>query len=106
YGYYLSLTCAEDLPFIREDEIPAAVQGTFLGDFRIRKQQAACAAWPVPPVDRAFLAPVTSGVPTLLLWGGRDPVTPPGNAERVARTLKNSLQVIMPDGGHSYNGIE
>jgi pimeloyl-ACP methyl ester carboxylesterase len=105
-GYYLSLTCAEDLPFLREDEIPAAVEGTFLGDLRIRQQQAACAAWPVPPVSRAFLAPVASDVPTLLISGERDPVTPPGNAERVARTLKNSLQVIMPDGGHSYNGIE
>jgi pimeloyl-ACP methyl ester carboxylesterase len=54
-GYYLSLTCSEDLPFIREDEIPAAIQGTFLGDFRIRSQQAACAAWPVPAVSREFL---------------------------------------------------
>ncbi len=105
-GYYLSLTCSEDVPFIREDEVPAAVQGTFLGDFRIRKQQAACTAWPVPAVGREFLDPVTSGVPTLLLSGERDPVTPPGNAERAARTLQNSLQVVVPDGGHGYAGIE
>jgi len=105
-GYYLSLTCSEDLPFIREDEVPAAVQGTFLGDFRIRRQQAACAVWPVPPVDRAFLDPVVSDVPTLLLSGERDPVTPPGNAERAARTLKNSLHVVTPDAGHGSFGIE
>ncbi|HEV2845676.1 MAG TPA: alpha/beta fold hydrolase, partial [Thermoanaerobaculia bacterium] len=105
-GYYLSLTCSEDLPFIREDEIPAAIQGTFLGDFRIRKQREACAAWPVPPVSRDFLDPVTSGVPTLLLSGERDPVTPPSNAERAARTLQNSLHVVVPDGGHLYTGIE
>ena len=105
-GYYLSLTCSEDVPFIREDEIPAAVQGTFLGDFRIRKQQAACAVWPVPPVGRAFLDPVVSDVPVLLLSGERDPVTPPGNAERAARTLKNSLHVVTPDGAHGEFGIE
>jgi pimeloyl-ACP methyl ester carboxylesterase len=105
-GYYLSLTCAEDIPFLHEDEIPAAVQGTFLGDLRIRKQQAACAVWPVPPVDRAFLAPVASGVPTLLTSGERDPATPPANAERVARTLPNSLHVVVPDAGHVYSGIE
>jgi pimeloyl-ACP methyl ester carboxylesterase len=92
--------------FIREDEIPAAVQGTFLGDFRIRAQQAACAAWPVPPAGREFLDPVTSDVPVLLVSGERDPVTPPGNAERAARTLKNSLHVVMPDAGHGYDGIE
>jgi pimeloyl-ACP methyl ester carboxylesterase len=105
-GYYLSLTCSEDIPFIREDEIPAAVQGTFLGDLRIRKQQAACAVWPVPPVDRRFLDPVLSGVPVLLTSGERDPGTPPANAERAVRTLKNSLHVIVPDAGHIYTGIE
>jgi hypothetical protein len=105
-GYYLSLTCSEDLPFLREEEIPAAIQGTFLGDFRIRKQQAACAAWPVPPVDRKFLDPVVSDVPTLLLSGERDPVTPPVNGERAARTLKNSLHLVQPDAGHGSYGIE
>lgn len=105
-GYYLSVTCSEDLPFIREEEIAAAVQGSFLGDLRIRQQQAACAAWPVPPVGRSFLEPVVSGVPVLLISGERDPVTPPGNAERVARTLRNSVQVVVPDGGHSFGGIE
>jgi len=105
-GYYLALTCSEDLPFIREDEVPAAIEGTFLGDFRIRAQQAACAVWPVPPVGREFLEPVTSGVPVLLISGERDPVTPPGNAERAARTLKNSVHVVVPDAGHNYSGLE
>ena len=105
-GYYLSLTCSEDLPLIREGEIPAAIEGTFLGDFRIRAQQAACALWPVPPVGREFLEPVTSDVPVLLISGERDPVTPPGNAERAARTLKNSVHVVVPDAGHNYNGLE
>lgn len=105
-GYQFALTCSEDLPFIREDEIPAAVQGTFLGDFRIRKQREVCAVWPVPPVGREFLDPVTSNVPVLFLTGERDPVTPPSNAERAARTLPNSLQVVVPDGGHLYMGIE
>lgn len=105
-GYYLSLTCSEDLPLIREGEIPAAIEGTFLGDFRIRAQQVACALWPVPPVGREFLEPVTSDVPVLLISGERDPVTPPGNAERAARTLKNSVHVVVPDAGHNYNGLE
>jgi pimeloyl-ACP methyl ester carboxylesterase len=105
-GYYLSLTCSEELPFLREDEIPAVVQGTFLGDFRIRAQQAACAVWPVPPVSREFLDPVVSDVPTLLVSGERDPVTPAAHAERAAQTLKNSLHVVVPDGGHGFTGIQ
>ena len=105
-GFDLSLTCAEDAAFIREEDIPAAIQDTFLGDLRIRALQAACAAWPVPPVGREFREPVSSDVPALLVSGERDPVTPPGNAKHVARTLKNSLHVVTPDGGHSDEGIE
>jgi pimeloyl-ACP methyl ester carboxylesterase len=105
-GYYLALTCSEDIPFIREDEILAAVQGSFLGDFRIRAQQAACAQWPAPRLGREFLDPVTSDVPVLLVSGERDPATPPANAERAARTLKNHLHVVVPDGGHDFEGIE
>jgi pimeloyl-ACP methyl ester carboxylesterase len=105
-GYNLALTCAEDVPFIREEEIPAAVQGSFLGDFRIRAQQAACAQWPAPRLGREFLDPVVSDVPVLLVSGERDPATPPANAERAARTLKNHLHVVVPDGGHDFEGIE
>jgi pimeloyl-ACP methyl ester carboxylesterase len=105
-GYYLALTCAEDLPFLSEKEIPGAVQNTFLGDFRIRKQQAACAAWPAARLGREVLAPVTSDVPALLISGERDPVTPPGNGVRAARTLRNSRHLVMPDGAHSFEGIQ
>jgi hypothetical protein len=104
-GYYLALTCAEDLPFLSEKEIPGAVRGTFLGDFRIRKQQAACAAWPAARLGREVLQPVTSDVPALLISGERDPVTPPGNGVRAARTLRNSRHLVMPDGAHSFEGI-
>jgi pimeloyl-ACP methyl ester carboxylesterase len=105
-GYYLALTCAEDLPYLPEKEVPAAVAGTFLGDFRIRKQQAACNAWPATPVGREFLEPVVSDVPVLLISGGLDPVTPPSNAEHVARTLKNSRHLVVEQGGHSFNGYQ
>ncbi len=104
-GYYLSLTCAEDLPFLPEAEVPAAVRDTFLGDFRIRKQQAACAAWPAARLGREVLAPVSSDVPTLLISGERDPVTPPGNALRAARTLRSHRNLVVPDGAHSFEGI-
>jgi fermentation-respiration switch protein FrsA (DUF1100 family) len=60
----------------------------------------------VPPVGREFLEPVTSDVPTLLISGERDPVTPAADAERAARTLKNSLHVVVPDGSHGFQGID
>jgi pimeloyl-ACP methyl ester carboxylesterase len=105
-GYYLALTCSEDIPFLPEKEIPAAVAGTFLGDFRIRQQQAACAVWPAARVGREVLQPIPSTVPTLMISGERDPVTPASHVERVARHLPNSRQIVVPDGAHGMEGIQ
>jgi pimeloyl-ACP methyl ester carboxylesterase len=47
-----------------------------------------------------FADPVTSDVPTLLLSGGLDPVTPPAYGAEVARTLSHSKHVVAPGYGH------
>jgi pimeloyl-ACP methyl ester carboxylesterase len=105
-GYFFGVTCSEDLPFIREEEIPAAVAGTFLGDFRIRAQQAACAGWPAAKVPESFLAPVVSDVPALVIAGERDPATPSSDGEEAARTLRHSKYVFIPDAGHGIDGFK
>lgn len=104
-GLYLSVTCAEDVPFIPDAEVAEAVRGTFLGDFRIRAQQAACRAWDVPAVDRAQLEPVRSDAPALLVSGERDPVTPADWGEQAARTLPRGVHVVVPGGGHGTEGM-
>lgn len=104
-GLYLSILCAEDVPFITPAEIPEAVRGTFLGDFRIVRQQAACAAWPAKRLGREALEPLRSELPALLLVGERDPATPASVAKAVARGLPKSLQLTIPDGAHSFEGL-
>src|SRR6185295_3989624 len=44
-GMYLSVTCAEDLPWIKPGEGERNAQNTFLGDYRLRQQREACALW-------------------------------------------------------------
>lgn len=104
-GIYLSVTCAEDVAFIDPAAIPRSTEGTFLGDFRVRQQRAACALWPRAEVAEGFLEPVRSEVPTLVLSGERDPVTPPGWGAEVARTLPNSRHLVVPDGAHGFFGL-
>jgi pimeloyl-ACP methyl ester carboxylesterase len=104
-GFYQSVTCAEDVPFIREEEIAPAVAGTFLGDFRVRAQKAACQGWPARELGPEARSPVVSEVPTLLVSGERDPVTPAQNAERVVRTLKRGRHLVIADAGHSSEGM-
>lgn len=101
---YLSITCTEDVPFVAPD---AAEQDepTFLGGYRVRQQRAACAEWPrgASPAWRG--RPVHSAVPTLLVSGALDPVTPPQTGDEVARTLSTSLHLRVPSGGHILDGL-
>jgi pimeloyl-ACP methyl ester carboxylesterase len=99
-GLYLSATCAEDVPFIRPGEISAAVRNTFSGDFRIRRQIAACAEWPRMRLDPSFLDPVVSDVPVLAFSGSMDPTTPAANGEQVVEHLSRGRHLVMPGAGH------
>jgi len=105
-GFYQSVTCAEDVAFIRPEEIQAAVAGTMLDDFRIRQQRAACEEWPTRDLGKKILEPVVSDVPALLISGERDPVTPAQNGERVVRTLKNGRHLIVADGAHGTEWMQ
>lgn len=105
-GFYQSVTCAEDVAFIREEQIAPAVAGTFLGDFRVRKQQAACEGWPTRDLGPEIQQPVVSDVPVLMISGERDPATPASAAETVVRTLKRGRNLLVADAAHSTRGME
>ena len=107
-GMYLTITCAEDLPWIKrsEGESERLSQTTFLGDYRLHQQLSACALWPRATVDSDYFKPVRSAVPVLILTGEWDPVTPPANGDFVARTFSNSLHVVVPHGAHGFGNLE
>jgi pimeloyl-ACP methyl ester carboxylesterase len=103
-GMNLSVTCAEDVPFIDDATLAKETANTFLGDLRVREQRAACNAWVRGPVPRDVHELVHSDVPVLLFSGARDSVTPPAFAERAARYLTNSLHVVFPESSHGNWG--
>ncbi len=104
WGMDFSVTCAEDLPFITEEMIAQRTPGTYLGDYRIRQQKAACKVWPRGRIPADAHEPVHSDVPVLLLSGERDPVTPPEFAEQASLSMTNRLHVIVPRSGHGGGG--
>ena len=104
-GMYLSITCAEDLPWIKPGEGERLAANTFLGDYRLRQQREACALWPRADVERDYAKTVRVDVPVLILTGEWDPVTPPANGDRVAKHLPNSLHVVVPHGAHGLGGL-
>ena len=105
-GLYLSITCAEDVPFIKDDAARAKLDDTFLGDYRYRQMREACNEWPRGEVEKDYFKPVRANVPVLITTGKLDPVTPPLYGDRVARNMPNSLHVVVPSGGHGFSGLK
>ena len=103
-GMYLSVTCAEDLPWFKLADAEKLAANTFLGNYRVRQQLEACELWPRAKVDPNY--GTRSSTPVLMLTGQWDPVTPSTNAENAARFLPNSLQVVVPQAGHGFGGVE
>jgi pimeloyl-ACP methyl ester carboxylesterase len=103
-GLYLSITCAEDVPFVAADAAELD-EGTFLGGYRVREQRAACAEWPRGRVAPEQFEPVVSDVPVLIFTGGLDPVTPASNGDEVIKTLPNGIHLPIPSAGHSAAGL-
>jgi pimeloyl-ACP methyl ester carboxylesterase len=99
-GMNLSVTCAESMPFINEQTAAAAAAGTFMGTSRYDAQRAACAIWKVRPAGEAFLRPIESKVPVLMIGGAADPATPPQFGARTLTGLPNGRQILVPHGGH------
>jgi pimeloyl-ACP methyl ester carboxylesterase len=107
HGFFLSATCAEDVRFIDEDDIRRGTEGTFLGDYRVRRQQAACRIWPKGEgIDEGFQQPVTTNVPVLVLSGEVDVATPLADGERVARALPNARHIVLPGQGHGFENAD
>lgn len=59
-----------------------------------------CKAMPHGQVAAEFFEPTTSAIPTLLLSGASDPVTPPAQAELAAKTLTQRKHIVVPNSGH------
>jgi len=100
-GMYLSVTCAEDVARISPADAATIRQGTFLRNYRVQQQRAACELWPKGRLDDAYEAPIVSRVPVLLISSAIDPVTPPRGAAEAARTLSGSTHLVVPNGAHS-----
>ena len=104
-GMYLSVTCAEDVPFIDSAEAAKLTDDNPFGDYRVFQQTRACSMWPRGEIPPDFLEPVRSNAPVLIFSGNMDPVTPPKYGEEIGKYLPNSRHVIIPEAGHGPFGL-
>jgi len=101
FGLFFAITCSEDMPFLSETDVAAATRDTFLGDYRIRQQQAACKLWPRGELPKDYRQPVKSSTPTLFVTGDLDGGTPLWFTERVAKGFRNHVKIVVHGQGHT-----
>jgi pimeloyl-ACP methyl ester carboxylesterase len=99
-GLNLSVTCAEDIPFITPADVTRTSAGTFEGDLRVRAQQHACAIWNVRPAPASFQDPVRTTAPVLMISGADDPTTPPRYGTEALAFMPNGRQLMIPNASH------
>ncbi len=100
-GMRYSIVCNEDAHFISTEDITNAKP--FFGMNMLKDFSDACAFWSKANLSENYNEPINSDVPTLLLSGNHDPVTPSHWAAMVAKNLTHSLQVVAPGGNHSIS---
>jgi pimeloyl-ACP methyl ester carboxylesterase len=91
-GLLLTIQCSEEVPFNRRPPMITAMTDLF----------EACDGWPRNPVPTDLRAPFVSDVPTLIIVGDLDPVTPPAQAAAMAALFRRSQIVIVPHGSHDF----
>ncbi len=99
-GLYLSVICTEDMAPVSDDSVRRATQDTFLGEGLYRQYAAACAQWPRGELPADLHQLVRSDVPTLVISGTRDPVTPAAYGKRVAGALSRGVHIVLQNSGH------
>lgn len=105
-GMYNSVLCAEDMTFTLDAIDTSGIDPT-LREILIKAPEGmikTCDVWQVSPLPERVNEPVKSDVPTLLLSGDLDQITPPEFADRVAATLPRSRHYVFPDRGHTLIG--
>jgi pimeloyl-ACP methyl ester carboxylesterase len=96
----LSVVCSEDLPGMTEAMIRQETDGTYLGDYDVKRYQNYCSVWPHGTAPTDFHAAIHSDVPALLISGALDPATPPEVSAQAARDLTRSQVVLLTEGTH------
>jgi hypothetical protein len=101
-GMYYSVVCAEDADIdvsaIPVDTLRPEIAETARDD--VQAFVDACARWQVEQLPPSVDDPVVSNIPTLLLSGRFDPVTPPAFAQTAAVGLSNSYTLVDPLASH------
>lgn len=104
-GMYYSIMCGEDMAYTTQQKLIEETQklhpplNTLLMP-NTKYDYEICKVWNQPAVPSEQKQPVKSQVPTLILAGEYDPITPPSQGEMAHSTLPKSTFLVFPGTGH------
>jgi pimeloyl-ACP methyl ester carboxylesterase len=111
-GMMFSVQCHDELAFssleafqaelARYPDLAGMYANSILGGLAYR----ACQFWDAGQAETSANQPVSSAVPTLLMNGEFDPITPPAWGQHAAETLENAFVYVYPGVGHGASGVE
>jgi pimeloyl-ACP methyl ester carboxylesterase len=101
-GLYLTVSCAEEVAGIDDDEMREAVADLrwFDEHQQLSDLKVACSKWRPAELPDDHGQPTHADAPTLLLSGAYDPVTPPSFAEHVVGQLGDARNVVVDTAHH------
>ncbi len=107
-GMFYSVVCTEDADF-DPSQLPLEGVRPQIADTAADAMQQyvdVCAMWQVTELPASVDDPVQSDVPTLLLAGQFDPITPPAYAQAAAESLSSAYVAVDPIASHgvAFNG--
>lgn len=104
-GLFNTVECRESWSVVDQAARETTIQagGIYSLSARLSKLGTFCPVWRVPVVPASERQPVQSAIPTLLLSGGYDWLTPPAWGREAARHLSQSRHVIFRAQGHGVS---
>ncbi len=99
-----SVICAEDADYTDADYDTTGLYPQIAAIAKADDVRERCAIWKVAPLGSYVDNPVESDIPTLILSGEMDPITPPSFGEEAAKYLRQGYAYTFPGVGHGVIG--
>lgn len=105
-GFQYSVICQDEIPFTSEEEVLAEAEEAGVSQLVIENGAVStdvfdlCADWELPASPSTENEPVTSDLPTLIVTGAFDPITPTSYGEELLPTLSNATLAESGAAGH------
>jgi pimeloyl-ACP methyl ester carboxylesterase len=107
-GVQLAVQCSEQMGGFDVDRALARGEATLFGNYRLAQQVQGCEHWPHRKSDHYLGVPRPRPlpIPTVMISGRWDPVTPPAYGEDASAYFPRSRHLILDEGQHGPYDLE